>query len=227
MKNNLIVFGDSFSTHFTTNDSVKIEDSWPILLSSKLKLNLINHSLIGCSNGEILNKFFKEYETIQDGDIVILEIGFYNRILDHFKNTTIHLQYDARFVPIEKEFFEFKVLDMDEYIRQDLIKYEFIAHYLKSRGIKFYIWSLDSELKASDTRFAFTQFNTSLASKYKDNFITFNGVYSLMDEIIENNPSFWVNKSDKHLNKNGHEFFFQYLYDVMMGNSLNYIKKLI
>lgn len=224
--NNLHIFGDSFSTHFTTNDSVELNDCWPVLLSSKLKLNLINHSLIGCSNGEILNRFFKDYESIEDGDTVIIEIGFYNRILDHFKNTTISLAYDTRFIPIEKQFFEFKTLDMDEYIRQDLIKFEFIAHYLKMRNVKFYIWCLDSEIKRNE-KFAFTQFNDSLAKKYRDNFVTFNTRYSLMDEIIEQSPSFWVNKSDKHLNKIGHEFFFRYLYDVMMGNSLNYIKKLI
>jgi hypothetical protein len=227
MKNNLIIFGDSFSTHFTTDDSVEIEESWPVLLSNKLELNLINHSLIGCCNGEIINKFFKEYETIKDGDIVIVEIGFYHRILDHFKNTTIHLGADGRFNKIENSFFEFKSLDMDEYIRQDLIKFEFIAHYLTNRKVKFYIWSLDAELDRDAEKYAYTQFGEYLVRKYKSNMVTFNGRYSLMDEIIENNSSFWVNKSDKHLNKFGHEFFFRYLYDVMMGNSLKYIKKLI
>ena len=63
--NNLIIFGDSFSTHFTNDDSVKIEESWPVLLSEKLGLKLINHALIGACNGEIINKFFKEYECIK------------------------------------------------------------------------------------------------------------------------------------------------------------------
>jgi hypothetical protein len=227
MNNNLIIFGDSFSTHFTTDGSVKIEESWPELLSKKLELNLINHSLIGCCNGEIINKFFKEYETITDGDIVIVGIGFYHRILDHFKNTTIHLGDDSRFNTIENTFFEFKSLDMDEYIRQDLIKFEFIAHYLTNRNVKFYIWSLDAELDSATERYAYSQFNEQFAKKYKSNMITFNGRYSLMDEIIENNSSFWVTNSDKHLNKIGHEFFFQYLYDVIMGKPLKYTKKLI
>ena len=40
--NNLYIFGDSFSTNFTSTNEVEINDSWPILLSEKLNLNLIN-----------------------------------------------------------------------------------------------------------------------------------------------------------------------------------------
>jgi hypothetical protein len=38
-----------------------------------------------------------------------------------------------------------------------------------------------------------------------------------MDEVIEKNPKFWVNNSDKHFNKLGHEYFFLYLYDIIKG----------
>lgn len=225
--NTLHIFGDSFSTHFTTDGSVKIEESWPQLLSNKLGLELNNHSLIGCCNGEIINRFFKDYDDIKDGDVVIVGIGFYHRILDHFKNTTIHLGDDSRFNEIENKFFEFKSLDMDEYIRQDLIKFEFITHYLLNRDVKFYIWTLDGQINPDTEKYAYSQFIQSFRDKYPKAMITFNGRYSLMDEIIENNSSFWVTKSDKHLNKIGHEFFFQYLYDVIIGKPLKYTKKLI
>ncbi len=225
--NNLIVFGDSFSTHFTTNDSVKIEDSWPQLLSKKLGMGLINHSLVGACNGEIINKFFKEYECIQSDDIVILEIGFYNRLLDHFKNTTIHLEYDERFDELDFQFFSRKVLDMDEYIRQDIIKYSFICEYLKQRNIKFYIWSLDTELSYKTEPNAFAEFQQSLVLKFDENLIKFRKNYSLMANIIEKTPEYWVNNYDKHLNKTGHLFFFQYLYDVIVLNEYKENKKII
>lgn len=223
--NNLIVFGDSFSTHFTTNDSVKIEDGWPHLLSNKLEMNLINHALVGGCNGEIINKFFKEYDCIKNGDIIILEIGFFNRILDHFKNTTINLQYDTRFDELDFEYFSRKILDMDEYIRQDIIKYGFICEYLKQKGNKFYIWCLDRELNPQNEMYAHAQFHKSLILKFDKNLIRFNNKFSLMDEIIEKTPEYWVNNSDKHFNKTGHQFFFQYLYDVIVSKKEN--KKLI
>ncbi len=222
--NNLIVFGDSFSTHYTTNDSVNIEDSWPKLLSKKLGLELINHSLIGGCNGEILNKFFKEYECIKKDDIIILEIGFFNRLLDQFKNTTIHLEFDERFDELDFQFFSRKVLNMDEYIRQDIIKYAFICEYLKQRGNKFYLWCLDRELSFKDEPTAYNEFNSSIVNKFYENLIKFKNKYSLMDVVIEKNPKFWVNNSDKHFNKLGHEYFFLYLYGVITGTQ---IKELI
>ena len=129
--NNLYIFGDSFSTNFTSTNEVEINDSWPVLLSEKLNLNLINHAIIGASNGEIINKFFEKYEDIKKDDIVIFEIGFYNRVLDPFQNTTVAIEYDDRFIKVEMDFFEYKSLDMDEYIKQDLVKMEFIFNYLK------------------------------------------------------------------------------------------------
>jgi len=225
--NNLIVFGDSFSTHFTTNDSVKIEESWPHLLSKELGMGVINHSLVGGCNGEIINKFFKEYDCIQSNDIVILEIGFFNRLLDHFKNTTIHLEFDDRFDELDFEFFSRKVLDMDEYIKQDIIKYGFICEYLKQRGNKFYLWCLDRELSPKKEPYAHAQFHISLIKKFESNLIKFNNKYSLMGEVIEKTPKYWVNNSDKHFNKTGHLFFFQYLYDIILCKTEKENKKII
>ena len=33
---NLYIFGDSFSTNFSTIHEIELQDSWPILLSNKL-----------------------------------------------------------------------------------------------------------------------------------------------------------------------------------------------
>ena len=132
MKNNLIIFGDSFSTHFTTNNSVVLEESWPVLLSKKLNLNLINNALPGASNGEITNEIFKKYDDIKDDDIVILEIGFFNRILEQFSGTTFMLGYnDDRFDELDFKFYTRKVLNMDSATTHILHKPYDKEHYVE------------------------------------------------------------------------------------------------
>jgi hypothetical protein len=196
--NNLYIFGDSFSTNFTSTNEVEINESWPVLLSKKLNLNLINHAIIGACNGEIINKFFEKYENIKKDDIVIFEIGFYNRVLDPFQNTTIAIGYDDRFIKVEMDFFEYKSLDMDEYIRQDLRKMEFIFNYLKTIGVKFYIWCIDRDLDPIKEKYGFSHFEF-VTRKFPDN-------------VIQYNNQYWCSDGDKHFNKLGHLEFFQYLY---------------
>ena len=210
--NNLYIFGDSFSTNFTSTNEVEINDSWPVLLSEKLNLNLINHAIIGASNGEIINKFFEKYEDIKKDDIVIFEIGFYNRVLDPFQNTTVAIGYDDRFIKVEMDFFEYKSLDMDEYIKQDLVKMEFIFNYLKTIGVKFYIWCIDRDLDPIKEKYGFSHFQFVVRHKFSDNIIQYNNQFSFFDNFIKKNPQYWCSDGDKHFNKLGHLEFFQYLY---------------
>ncbi len=214
--NNLVVFGDSFSTHFSNNNSVKIEESWPILLSEKLNLNLINNALPGACNGEITNEIFKKYDDINNDDIVIIEIGFFNRILEQFSGTTIMLPYDTnRFDELDCKFYSRKILDLDEYIKQDLIRYEFICEYLEKRNINFLIWCVDDMVEPKDNPKAHNRFFKYFYNKFSTNFIKFNEEFGLMTNVVEKNPNFWIDKSDKHFNKLGHEYFFLYLYDII------------
>lgn len=215
MNRNLIIFGDSFSTNFTSTNEVNIQESWPVLLSKKLNYNLINHAIIGASNGEIINKFFEKYKDINSNDLVILEIGFYNRILDQFKNTTVAIDYDTRFSKIEMDFFKYKSLDLDEYITQDLIKFAFICDYLKKIGVNFLIWCIDRDLdKVKESR-GYAHFFYHLRDSMFDNFILFNDKFSCMDEFINPNEKYWCHEGDKHFNKIAHSDFFQYLYEYI------------
>jgi len=219
MKNNLVIFGDSFSTNFSTNNSVLLEESWPVLLSKKLNLNLINHSLIGACNGEITHEFFKKYKDIKNDDIVIIEIGFFNRIFEQFTGTTFMLNSGhEKFESFEIEFYKRKCLKLDTHIYLDLLKFEFICDYLTKRNIKFLIWCIDGRLDVNELPHAHNHLYYSLYSNFSKNFIKFNNEFSLMDEVVEKSPSFWINNSDKHFNKLGHEYFFLYLYDIIAGN---------
>ena len=220
---NLVVFGDSFSTHFTTNNSVVLEESWPVLLSKELNLNLVNNALPGASNGEITNEVFKKYDDIKDDDIVILEIGFFNRILEQFSGTTFMLGYnDDRFDELDFKFYTRKVLNMDSYIMQDFIKFQFICEYLSKRNIKFLVWCIDEMVDPKETPMAHNRFFKYFYKNFESNFVKFNNEFGLMSNVVEKNPQFWVNNSDKHFNKLGHEYFFLYLYDIILG-----IKKII
>lgn len=212
---NLIIFGDSFSTNFTHKNEVDISDSWPNLLANELQFNLLNYAMIGACNSEIINRFFKEYENIKKRDIVIFQIGFYNRVLDPFKNTTVAIGYDKRFSKIEMDFFEYKALNLDEYIKQDLIKLQFIFHYLKSIGVEFYIWCIDKNLDITKEKNAYEHFFYSLRDKFFDNIILYNNEFSFFEEFVNKNPKYWSSNSDKHFNKLGHNDFFLYLYQYI------------
>jgi hypothetical protein len=209
---NLIIFGDSFSTNFTHKNEVDISDSWPNLLANELQFNLLNYAMIGACNSEIINRFFKEYENIKKRDIVIFQIGFYNRVLDPFKNTTVAIGYDKRFSKIEMDFFEYKALNLDEYIKQDLIKLQFIFHYLKSIGVEFYIWCIDKNLDIKKEKNAYEEFFYNLKHKFFDNIVLYNNQFSFFEEFVNKNPKYWSSNSDKHFNKLGHNDFFLYLY---------------
>ena len=215
MKNNLIIFGDSFSTNFTHKNEVNESESWPSLLAEKLDMNLLNYAMIGACNGEIINRFFNEYKNIKKDDIVIFEIGFYNRVLDPFQNTTVSIGYDTRFSKLEMDFFEYKALNLDEYIKQDLVKMEFIFHYLESIGVKFYIWCIDRNLDIEKEKVAYQHFYYIIRDRFYENIIKYNDEFSIFDEFVEKNPKYWSSISDKHFNNLGHNDFFLYLYQYI------------
>ena len=79
--NNLYVFGDSFSTNFSTTNEILIEESWPVLLSEKLGYELKSFASAGISNHGILNSIYNNSNFDKD-DIVIIGITFYDRLYD-------------------------------------------------------------------------------------------------------------------------------------------------
>lgn len=216
MKNKLFVFGDSMSTNFTTTNEVSFEESWPYLLSKKLNLDLINHAIIGASNGEILNRFFEKAKEITKDDVVVIQIGFYERLHDIFKNTTVTIGYDPdiRYTKNELDYFKSKIIDLDEYITFDLIKFAFIFKYCEMLKCKFIVWKIDKEVP-EDLKRAYAHFYGHLKLDFEKNLVKFNNTFSCMDGFIDPNPMYWCNDGDKHFNKLAHSDFFQYLYSYI------------
>ena len=89
--NSLYIFGDSFSTNFSTINEIELQDSWPILLSNKLGYELKSHASAGISNYGILNTIYNNSNFDKD-DIVIIGITFYDRLYDFWKNIGIDLR---------------------------------------------------------------------------------------------------------------------------------------
>ena len=91
---NLYIFGDSFSTNFSTINEIEIEDSWPNLLADKMGYTLKNFASAGISNYGILNSIYKnlEIKKIDYSDLVIIGFTFYDRIYDFYKDRGIDLK---------------------------------------------------------------------------------------------------------------------------------------
>ena len=114
---NLYIFGDSFSTNFSSINEIKLEESWPMLLSNKLGYELKSYVSPGISNCGILNKIYHNLDLteIDKSDIIIIGITFYDRLYDLWKNAGIDLRnnHTAGFTETEVNFYQEKILDTD------------------------------------------------------------------------------------------------------------------
>lgn len=207
MKNNLYIFGDSFSTNFSTDSSVKLEDSWPMLF--KEKYNVKNFAKAGYCNGEIVKSIIINAEKIKKNDIVIIEIGFFDRIYDEFENQTFVFR-DKRFKKYEIKYYREKYEFINNYIENYLLKFRFILDYLELKKVKCYYWFIDNIPDDIGNNFNLLG-DTNKIIKYNNN-------VSMFNYFVENNPEFWVNDGDMHFNKLGHNQFFNLINEKINNN---------
>jgi hypothetical protein len=205
----LIVFGDSFSTNFSTINEIEEKDSWPVLLSEKLGYELKNHASAGISNFGILNSIYKnlDIKKIDYSDIVIIGLTFYDRIYDFYKDRGIDLRNNNTdgYEDYEIEFYQKKWVSensMLQYTHTTLLQYNFIIDSLRSKGIKFLFWNMD---KCGLSLF------DKLVEKYPKNYVNPFGKKCWID-YCNSKPEWWQSNDDRHFGKNGHSEFFQYLY---------------
>ncbi len=94
---NLYVFGDSFSTNYSATNEVSIEESWPVLLSNKLGYELKSYASPGISNYGILENIYYNLNLLEidETDIIIISITFYDRLFDFWKSTGVDLENDT------------------------------------------------------------------------------------------------------------------------------------
>lgn len=211
---NLYIFGDSFSTNFSTINEIELEESWPILLSNKLNYELKSYASPGISNYGILNKIYDNLDLteIDKSDIIIIGITFYERIYDFWKNAGIDLKNvnSHQFTKNEINFYEEKILDttgMVQYTKNALIQYDFIINSLKTITPNVLFWNIDdSDLPIFKKMIKFNEKNYV---KPFDKKCWIDYCYS--------NQLWWQTNNDKHFGKTGHKEFFQYLYQYIIN----------
>lgn len=206
---NLYIFGDSFSTNFSTINEVTVEESWPDLLSKELGYELKNYASPGISNYGILNTIYKnlEIKKIDYSDLVIIGFTFYDRIYDFYKDRGIDLRNENTdgYADYEVLFYKNKFVDengMLQYTHTGLLQYKFIIDSLKSKGIKFLFWNMD---KCGLSLF------DDLVKNNEKNYIKPYKKPCWID-YCNSNPKWWQTNNDRHFGKLGHKEFFEYLY---------------
>jgi hypothetical protein len=210
----LYIFGDSFSTNFSTINEIELEESWPILLSNKLGYELKSYASPGISNYGILNKIYDNLDLteIDKSDIIIIGITFYDRLYDLWKNAGIDLKDEKLYGITENEinFYKEKILDttgMIQYIKNSLLQYYFIINSLKSITPNVLFWNID---KCDLPIFKkMTELNGENYIKPFDKKCWIDYCYS--------NELWWQTNNDKHFGKLGHKEFFEYLYQYIQS----------
>lgn len=203
--NNLYIFGDSFSTNFSTINEITVEESWPILLSSKLGYNLKSFASAGISNYGILNSIYTN-SNFDKNDIVIIGITFYDRLYDFWKNIGIDLRNNdsVGFNDIEVAFYQNKIVDtngMIQYTQNALLQYNFIIQSLK-QTTNVYFWNMD--------KCGLPLFNEMIKNHHKNYIKPFNQTCWI--DYCNSNSDWWQTNNDRHFGKTGHKEFFEYLY---------------
>lgn len=206
---NLYIFGDSFSTNFSTINEIELEESWPILLSNKLGYELKSYASPGISNYGILNKIYDNLDLteIDKSDVIIIGITFYDRLYDLWKNAGIDLRnnHTDGFTETEINFYQEKILDTDgmtQYIKNSLLQYDFIINSLKTITPNVLFWNIDvCDLPIFKKMI---KLNGENYIKPFDKKCWIDYCYS--------NQLWWQTNNDKHFGKTGHKEFFEYLY---------------
>lgn len=206
---NLYVFGDSFSTNFSTINEIEEKDSWPVLLSKELGYELKNFASAGISNYGILNFIYKnlDIKKIDYSDLVVIGLTFYDRIYDFYKDRGIDLRNNnvEGYEQYEIEFYQKKWISensMLQYTHTALLQYNFIIDSLRSKGIKFLFWNMD---KCGLSLF------DKMTEKYPKNYVNPFGKKCWID-YCNIKKEWWQSNDDRHFGKIGHSEFFQYLY---------------
>jgi hypothetical protein len=206
---NLYIFGDSFSTNFSTINEIELEESWPILLSNKLGYELKSYASAGISNYGILNRIYDNLDLteIDKSDIIIIGITFYDRLYDFWRNIGIDLKNNdtERFTQNEINFYQEKILDEDgmtQYIKNKLLQYNFIINSIKTITPNVLFWNIDMcDLPI---------FKKMVELNHKHYIKPFDKTCWI--DYCYSNPLWWQTNNDKHFGKVGHKEFFEYLY---------------
>ena len=210
--NTLYIFGDSFSTNFSSINEISVEESWPELLSNKLGYELKSYASPGISNYGILQTIYENLDLnrLDNKDVVVIGITFYERIYDFWKGIGIDFKGNnfEQFTKNEVNFYEEKIMDnigMKHYTKNALTQYDFIINSIKKITPNIFFWNMDN----TDLYI----FQKMIENNHK-NYLKPFGEKCWIDYCYSN-KEWWQTNNDKHFGKTGHKEFFQYLYQYI------------
>ncbi len=179
MKNNLWVFGCSFSSGYL---NVKREQSYGNLIAKELNYNIRNMAYAGMSNDKLLYDLISVIDEIKENDVIIYQFSSFDRI-GHFTNENQYSYFSSAGLPQlgidhkmkEEVFRDFKKTDLEillEYIftwQPMRIKFSFdntiqvLKHLKKIKNVKYITMYMVSEyFKIDDTTLVLPTKNDSL-----------------------------------------------------------------
>lgn len=215
MANKLYIFGDSFSTNYSSFETIDKEKTWPNLLKNKLNLELVDQAYSGISNQGLLQMIYRHFD-MDNSEVVIFGLTFFNRIYDFYINGGVDVrQTDEELLKLgikdyEIEFYRKRCLDEQGYkmsVQQQLEQFYFIFKILKNSNKKFYFWFLDEV-----DNFYFHKIIKEFNSHFIPSPI---GTNHWFKPFIDKTPEWWQINNDRHFGEFGHSEFFQYLYSYI------------
>lgn len=135
-------FGEGITKADVRGSKYPSKNSWPAHLSSKLKIELINHAIPGSSNHNILNQV--KTANFLSRDIAVIMFTYYDRsVYYHEDGKEDHINLPSRWTPINalkkktKEYSFYKLFSNYHMERISLYDIEHTYLYLMNQGISF------------------------------------------------------------------------------------------
>ena len=212
MNKKLYIYGDSFSTNFSSFEAIEKEKTWSYLLKEELNLEIVDQAYSGISNQGLLQMVYRSLN-VEDSEFIVFGLTFFNRIYDFYINGGVDLRMgDEALLELgikdyEIEFYKKRSLDEQGYkacLQQQLEQFHFLFRTLKSMNKKFVFWCLDETEN---------DWYKKLINDFSEEFIPSPvGTNNWFKPFIDKTPEWWQINNDRHFGENGHKEFFQYLY---------------
>lgn len=246
MKNNLFVFGCSYTESFETNTIENYKNykiwrggnfpkHWSELLANSLNLNLVNYGVGGGSNQKILRTFCKHSNEIKKHDTVIIQWSHLHRF-DWANND--YGKYDVdkygfitfNSVPNNDNYKEIisnttveEILinrTLKPYIKELYDFMNFITVFCEKIKSNLFFWSVDKEILYTTDSFERKSFKNKFLLSYDliDYSSFFSYIFNLGGETITMETDGFI--QDAHLGEKGHQVQGSLFYEHIKNNIL-------
>jgi len=137
------LFNDEYTSKYKKSEKDKI---WNDIIASEFSLKLKNLGLGLYSNDKIIDSVIKSYNLINQNDIVIIGITFYNRFDIPYNNELITLS-PTNLPDDNNELLKEIIIFMDSDLlkQRQLARIFFLKNLLEQKGVKCLIWEVETQ----------------------------------------------------------------------------------